>query len=137
MLNLVVNGAEAIGERAGSVSIATAVVDCTREDLRRTLVDDNLPAGCYVSLEVADSGVGMDPETLARVFDPFFSTKFVGRGLGLPVVLGIVRGHRGAIRVASCVGQGTQVTVLLPTLATWEAEARLVEGAQEMGRPIA
>ncbi len=115
--NLVSNGVEAIGDASGAVVIRTAAAPSSRDELRRTLVDDQLPAGEYVSLEVVDSGAGMDAETQARIFDPFFSTKFTGRGLGLAVVLGIVRGHRGAIRVTSGLGRGTTVTVLLPSVA--------------------
>ncbi len=73
-----------------------------------------LAPGEYVSIAVADSGCGMDEATLAQVFDPFFSTKFLGRGLGLAAVLGIVGGHDGGIRIVSRLGQGTTVTVWLP-----------------------
>ena len=72
-----------------------------------------LPApGRFVCLEVTDNGGGMDRQTLERLFDPFFTTKFTGRGLGMASVLGIVRGHRGAIFVESAVGRGTTVRVL-------------------------
>jgi signal transduction histidine kinase len=117
--NLVVNAVEAVGGVPGRVTVATSACRLSREELRRTLVDDGLPPGEYVALEVTDTGAGMDAATLARVFDPFFSTKFTGRGLGLAVVLGIVRGHRGAIRVASEVGRGSTVAVLLPALSVW------------------
>jgi two-component system, cell cycle sensor histidine kinase and response regulator CckA len=70
----------------------------------------------YVLLRVSDTGDGMDAETRTRMFDPFFSTKFAGRGLGLAAVLGIVRGHRGGLHVQSALGRGTIVTVLLPCI---------------------
>ena len=76
-----------------------------------------MPAGPYVRIEIEDHGAGMDGDTLAHLFDPFFTTKFTGRGLGLAAVLGIVRGHGGAIRVASELGSGTVATLLFPVAA--------------------
>jgi signal transduction histidine kinase len=70
--------------------------------------------GAYVCLEVADNGAGMDPAVLARIFEPFYSTKFTGRGLGLPAVLGIVRSHHGTLKVKSAPGRGTTFRVFLP-----------------------
>jgi two-component system, cell cycle sensor histidine kinase and response regulator CckA len=74
----------------------------------------NLPPGDYLRLEVSDTGGGMTPEVQARIFDPFFTTKPAGHGLGLAAVQGIVRGHRGAIKVVSTLAEGTRFEVLLP-----------------------
>jgi nitrogen-specific signal transduction histidine kinase/CheY-like chemotaxis protein len=114
VMNLVINGAEAIGDAPGVVTVTTGARRCTAAELRRRFPGADLPAGEYVQLEVRDTGSGMDAATRARIFDPFFTTKFTGRGLGLAAVLGIVRGHRGAIAVESATGQGTTFTVVLP-----------------------
>ncbi len=112
--NLVANAAEALADRPGTVTISTGQLFADHGYLAATFPPQDLPEGLYAYLEVSDDGPGMDAETLHRVFDPFYSTKFVGRGLGLPAVLGIVRSHRGAIRVDSDRGRGTTVRVLLP-----------------------
>ncbi len=108
VMNLVLNAAEAIGSETGLITVKTGIHE----------VDDwntaELPVGTYVYLEVRDTGQGMNEETKAKIFDPFFSTKFVGRGLGLAAVSGIVRGHKGTIRVTSALGKGTTFTVLFP-----------------------
>ncbi len=117
IMNLIINAVEAIGDREGEIVLSTGLRACDRAFLAGMYLDDHLPEGPYVHLEVADNGCGMDSATARRIFDPFFSTKFTGRGLGLPVVLGIVRGHKGAINVASTPGKGATFTVLLPAAA--------------------
>jgi PAS domain S-box-containing protein len=114
ILNLTINAAEAISDRFGEVVIATDARFVDHTFLDMTVGTPNLPAGTYAVLSVSDDGCGMDTATLERIFDPFFSTKFIGRGLGLPATLGIVRGHHGAVHVASAPGKGTTVTILLP-----------------------
>ncbi len=114
IMNLVLNASEAIGDQSGLISISTGVLDCDEGYLAGTWLDEDRPAGRYLYVDVADTGCGMDETTKARIFDPFFSTKFTGRGLGLAAVLGIVRGHKGAIKVQSEPQHGTSVRILLP-----------------------
>ncbi|MFO0839464.1 MAG: PAS domain S-box protein [Phycisphaerae bacterium] len=117
IMNLIINGAEAIGAQPGTVRLTTSRLDLTEQAAKTEFADQKLVPGHYVVLQVADSGCGMSPETLSRIFDPFFTTKFTGRGLGLAALLGIVRGHDGAVRVESRVNEGTTFTVLLPAIA--------------------
>ncbi len=124
IMNLVLNAAEAIGDKMGVVTVRTGERNIDERNVGQLGFADLVP-GRYVCLEVRDTGCGMDAETQAKIFDPFFTTKFVGRGLGLAAVSGIVRGHNGAIRVASVPGQGSMFEVLL--FATKAAEpAQLV-----------
>src|SRR5690606_1971137 len=95
VMNLITNASEALGDKSGSITITTGVMYCDRAALSNMLIDEYIPEGDYVYLEIADTGCGMDEETATRIFDPFFTTKFTGRGLGLAAVLGIVRGHKG------------------------------------------
>jgi PAS domain S-box-containing protein len=117
VMNLVLNGAEAIGEGAGVVTLRTRSRLADRALLDATDVHDDLPEGPYVVLEVEDSGHGMDAATRERIFEPFFTTKFTGRGLGLAGVMGMVRSHRGAIKVESVPEAFTRFSILLPAAA--------------------
>jgi PAS domain S-box-containing protein len=112
VMNLVVNASDALGDRDGVIRVSTRRVALGQAEAMAKA----LPAGCYVQLEVSDTGCGMSPETQAKIFDPFFTTKFSGRGLGLAVVYGIVRSLHGAIEVASEAGKGTTFQVLLPCI---------------------
>lgn len=132
IMNLIINGAEAVPEgRPGVVSVTTGVQEFDEEHLRTTLpLDTPVTPGTYVTLEVQDTGIGMDADTQARIFDPFFTTKFTGRGLGLAAVVGIVRGHRGALKVRSTPGRGSTFQVLLPVGQNSSAKP---EESPEMG----
>ncbi|HVQ25359.1 MAG TPA: ATP-binding protein, partial [Planctomycetota bacterium] len=115
LAQLMTNSAEALEGRRGVISVATGVVDADRQYLSRAYFDDGLPEGRYLFLEVSDTGVGMGEEALAHLFEPHFSSKGPTRGLGLALVLGIVRAHHGALQVYSKPDVGTTVRVLLPT----------------------
>jgi signal transduction histidine kinase len=113
---LVLNGLEALPAPDGRVTVRTGIVHCDKARLEAAWLKEDLPEGDYVMMEVADNGCGMDDDTMARMFDPFFSTKFTGRGLGLPAVLGLVRAHGGAIEVSSRPGGGATIRILLPRI---------------------
>ncbi len=130
LMNLVINASEAIGDRSGVITLRTGAQMCTREYLRETYLDENLKEGLYVCLEVSDNGCGMDAETRQRLFDPFFTTKFTGRGLGLAAVLGIVRAHRGAIKVYSELNKGTTFKVLFPACEAAQVPTTESSGAK-------
>jgi len=114
VMNLVINASEAIGSASGLISLTTGALQARADYLSGLGMDRELEPGCYVFLEVSDDGAGMDEETMARIFEPFFTTKFTGRGLGLAAVQGIVRGHKGGLKVYSEPGKGTTFKILLP-----------------------
>ena len=115
LLNLLTNAAEAIGDqRPGSVIIRTDSCALDADTIENLYPGQGLEADDYVRLEVSDNGCGMSAGTITKIFDPFFTTKFAGRGLGLAALRGIVRGHRGGIRIFSQEGEGTVFTLIFP-----------------------
>jgi two-component system cell cycle sensor histidine kinase/response regulator CckA len=129
--HLLANAAEAIGEADGIITVTTDLRQLASADLATAVVGANLPAGRCVALQIRDTGDGMDEATLARIFDPFFSTKFIGRGLGLPAVLGIVRQHGGALTVQSAPKHGTTLTVFLASAPVHTSPPGLLATAPE------
>jgi CheY-like chemotaxis protein len=122
VMNLILNASEAIGARPGAVTVATRRREVGPDERDVTqATGEPLPPGLYVELTVRDNGAGMDEATRSRIFEPFFTTKRTGRGLGLAATQGIVRGHRGGLKVESQPGAGTTFTVLF--LATPEPQA--------------
>jgi two-component system cell cycle sensor histidine kinase/response regulator CckA len=115
IMNLVINGAEAIGgESAGTVLVTTERQNVDESYIQQNLSGDSVEPGMFVALEIHDTGTGMTDDVKAKMFDPFFTTKFTGRGLGLAAVRGIVRSHKGTIRVYSSPGKGSTFKVLFP-----------------------
>jgi two-component system, cell cycle sensor histidine kinase and response regulator CckA len=132
IMNLITNASESLGDGRGSISITTGALLCSEEYLGEYSLGEGLMEGLYVTLEVTDTGCGMDPGTLERIFEPFFTTKFTGRGLGLAAVLGIVRGHRGAYRVYSEPGRGTTFKIALPALPGVEGVAKAPDRVESL-----
>ena len=118
VLNLIVNAVEALQGENGLVTIATAPLEVRGESADENRRD--LPDGSYVKLVVSDTGHGMAEEVQDHMFDPYYTTKFLGRGLGLAAVQGIVRSHRGAINARSAPGDGSTFEVLLPDASNTE-----------------
>ncbi|HEU4952036.1 MAG TPA: response regulator [Holophagaceae bacterium] len=114
VMNLVTNAAEAIGDREGAIRIATGTQTLDERYILTTFPGQPIGPGDYVTLEVSDDGQGMTPEVLSRIFDPFFSTKASGRGLGLSAMLGILRGHRGGLKVYTEPGGGSSFKLFFP-----------------------
>lgn len=122
VMNLITNASDALGEGGGTITLRTGVTRL--EDLdhqqfggpRQGEEAVEQSTGPLAYLEIGDTGSGMSPDTLSRIFDPFFSTKFAGRGLGLAAVMGIVRSHHGLIRIRTEPGVGTAFRVLFPAV---------------------
>jgi signal transduction histidine kinase len=114
VMNLITNASEAMAGSDGCLRLETGTQELDETTRKRNLLRSELQLSTYVFVEVADEGCGMPPEVRGRMFDPFYTTKFTGRGLGLAAVLGIVRAHHGAILVDSDPERGTVIRVLFP-----------------------
>lgn len=121
VMNLVTNASEAIDAIGGTVSVRTGLILADQQKLHASSPESDWARGAAVFLEVEDSGCGMTADLIEKIFDPFFSTKFTGRGLGLAVVHGIARGHDGAVQVRSEPGRGSTFRLLLPCSPTTAA----------------
>ncbi|MEP7226640.1 MAG: ATP-binding protein, partial [Gemmatimonadales bacterium] len=134
VMNLITNASDALGETGGTITLRTGVTRLEDLDDQHfgVRLEGEGPLGAsdepLVYLEIGDTGSGMTPDTLSRIFDPFFSTKFTGRGLGMAAVMGIVRSHHGLIRVRTAPGEGTAFRVLFPAARG---------AARKVGKPTA
>jgi PAS domain S-box-containing protein len=129
IMNLVTNASDAIGDQEGVIHLATSTAMFGERELRSTYSGESLAPGRYVLLEITDTGIGMTPEVMANIFDPFFSTKAAGRGLGLSAMLGILRGHGAGLWIASELGHGSSFRLCFPATDAWPAPAVPVSGA--------
>jgi signal transduction histidine kinase len=136
VMNLVLNAGEAIGDAAGTITLRTGQVEATRDFFASCYFHGETRQGAFVFVEVEDTGCGLPEGRLEQLFDPFFSTKQEGRGLGLAVVAGIVRAHHGAVRVRSGSGRGTCLTLYFP-LAEIETGRTTAPGGTVAAGPVA
>ncbi len=134
VMNLVTNASDALEGTSGSICVRTSLQRVDRSYASAYWLDDELEPGDYVVIEVSDTGSGMSEATKARLFDPFFTSKAMGRGLGMAAVLGIVRGHKGAIKVYSEEGKGTTIKALFPVAPSAEPSGSYapIESARPM-----
>jgi two-component system, cell cycle sensor histidine kinase and response regulator CckA len=114
VVNLLTNAVEAMQGGGGCIRVEVRPVDLDVETLATAHQGASLPAGPYAEIAVADTGRGMSADVQARIFEPFYTTHLLGRGLGLPAALGIARGHHGAIHVRSAPGEGTTMRAWFP-----------------------
>ncbi|MFZ4620735.1 MAG: PAS domain S-box protein [Bacteroidota bacterium] len=118
IMNLIINAGEAMDPNPGTIIVRTGMIEIEQQNNEYSkYTTAPLAPGSYVMLQVKDSGCGISEETLTRIFDPFFTTKFTGRGLGLAAVLGIIKGHKGGLRIESEVGKGTLFEIIFPLVA--------------------
>ncbi len=114
IMNLIINSSDAIGDNKGVISISTGSAVFDSEYFTKTELFNEMIPGKYVYFEISDTGCGISTEEKGRIFEPFFTTKFTGRGLGLSAVLGIVRSHKGSIKIYSEKDKGSNFKVLIP-----------------------
>lgn len=114
LINVLTNAAEAMSAQPGIITLRTGLLAPTDPEVEKSALETPPPGGGYVFLDIEDQGCGMTEEVRKDVFDPFFSTKFTGRGLGMAAALGIVKSHQGTISIQSQPGKGTTVRILLP-----------------------
>ncbi len=114
IMNLITNAAEAIGDDLGTITVRLNRTTVETEDFDSGFIGGDIPHGEYACLEVTDTGCGMDEDTQRRVFEPFYTTKFAGRGLGMSAVLGIVKSHGGGIQLSSSLNVGTTFKAYFP-----------------------
>jgi signal transduction histidine kinase len=139
VMNLITNASDALRGREGIVTLDTKEIHIGANNGVIDFFGNEIPAGRYVVLEVGDNGSGMNEELRDKIFDPFFTTKNSGRGLGLSTVLGVVRGHHGAVQVFSELGQGTVFRIFFPALAHGvpRRPSPVEEQTESAGTPLA
>jgi PAS domain S-box-containing protein len=129
-MNFITNASDALCDKPGVIRATTTLIHLDESKIAELRLADGLQPGPYICLEVSDTGKGMDEETMTRMFDPFFTTNFTGRGLGLAAVLGSLGNHEAGIGVQSSPGAGTSVRAYFPSLGR-TSEATVPDASSE------
>jgi PAS domain S-box-containing protein len=116
VMNLIINASEAFDEEQGEIHVTLTMIEIEAGQSIKDYFGTDIVPGCYACLEVSDTGCGMDDDVMQRIFEPFYTTKFTGRGLGMSAVIGIITSHKGSLQLFSQVGKGTTFKVYLPAL---------------------
>ena len=132
LIHLVINASEALDDICGQVTVTSGLMEVDGDFMARVFLSNDIVPGVYGFLQVSDTGQGIEEGVIPRLFDPFFSTKFPGRGLGLAAAFGIVKGHGGAIAIASSPGEGAVFTILLPQRPAPAEQPNPPDSAQEV-----
>ena len=140
IMNLVLNASDALEGQPGNITVCTRLAELERHDIRALSFGRDLAEGTYLELEVTDTGSGMDAATMKRIFDPFFTSKPTGRGLGLSALQGFARNHHAGIGVSSTPGAGTRMCLYLQPRQDAQRESpplvQVPRGRLEVDRPI-
>lgn len=115
VMNLIINATEAIGNSDGTIAVSLNKITIAPDRHEIDYFGSGVLPGSYVCLEVSDTGCGMGEETTRRIFEPFYTTKFTGRGLGMSATLGILKAHNGTLQLTSTQGLGTTFKVYFPS----------------------
>ncbi len=124
LMHLVTNAGEALSDRGGKITVCTGTREISKTTSASQIGESDIPPGRYASLSVIDTGSGINEQTLARILEPFFTTRFIGRGLGLCAVRGIVRAHKGFLHVESKLGKGSTFEALFPPIHEEKANGK-------------
>lgn len=133
IMNLIVNACDALEGSVGLVKVGITHKKLNNDGLKQFVSDGQILPGDYVEIMVEDSGCGMDDATAARIFEPLFTTKTKGNGLGLPSVLSIVTTNKGGIKVESIKGKGTVFKVVIPAHRKENGDLLYADGKGEAG----
>jgi PAS domain S-box-containing protein len=114
VMNLIINAAEAIGSANGTIRVVLTKTAIESDTSETDTFGTRIMPGRYVCLEVSDTGIGMDAATQKRIFEPFYTTKSTGRGLGMSAIRNIVMSHEGILQLTSTPGTGTTFKVFFP-----------------------